>query len=78
MGKGTGEGFSICVLIVIWLVFFGGWNKLIKSYEHLTHPRQQQTLPTSPDGTIKQILNKFEKLDKPLPADSIEPGTENN
>jgi hypothetical protein len=66
MGKGTGWGFSIFMLIVIWLVFFGGWPRVVSAYHHWFNPKPPHHLLETGKGVGKII----EDLKRPVPGDS--------
>ena len=60
----AGVHFSVFMLIVIWLAFFGGWDRVVTVYHHWTNPNPPHVVKTG-NGVGKIIT----ELKNPVPGD---------
>ncbi len=66
----AGVHFSIFMLVLIWLVLFGGWDHVVNAYHHWIHPNPPQVVKT--DDGIKKIISDLKKPVQGDPGRSVQ------
>jgi len=64
----AGVHFSIFMLIVIWLAFFGGWDRVVSTYNHWINPKLAHVVKMN--AGVEKIIKD---LKTPVPGDPGQP-----